>query len=107
MQPGPVSQLRATKTTSTTISVAWDVTEDIFIDRYEVMYSYTVNDCSDPLQSNQTIISINGSARRYTLENLSEDSTYTITVKAINEEGSTMNTTTTKTNTSSNNIINS
>ncbi len=100
--PGPVSQLIASETTSTSINLTWMVPENIFIDRFEVTYNYTVKRCPAPQGANVTVNIPDSTARTHILENLNEDSTYRITVTAINNEGSTMNTTTVITGTSSN-----
>ncbi len=76
------------------------VSEDIFIDHFNVTYNYTVRRCAAPQGANMTVI-LNGTMRTHTLENLNEDSTYRITVTAINNEGETMSTTTADTGTSS------
>ena len=105
MKPGPVSQIRITDTTDTTIALTWMVSGDILIDRFEVTYNYTVNRCTAPQSANVTDTISDGTARRHTLESLNEDSTYRITVTAINDQGSTMSTTTACTDTSSNTNI--
>ena len=75
------------------------MTGDILIEGFEVSYSYTVNICSS---TGSGIVPINnGDTRAHTLMGLSEDSQYTITVTAVNSEGSTENTTTANTLTSS------
>ena len=75
------------------------MTGDILIDRFEVSYSYTVNTCS---AAGSDMVPINnGHTRAQTLRGLSEDSQYTITVTAVNSEGSTENTTTANTLSSS------
>jgi predicted phage tail protein len=81
-----LSNLQVTTPTATTLTVTWTASADI--EQFEVTYSYTVNRCSDtggPVTANIT----NGSMRSYTLNNLNEDSRYTITVRAINTVGST------------------
>ncbi len=89
--------------TATSITITWRQSSDIFIDRYEVSYMYTIRRCSaSPGQSMNTI---SGSARSYNLMSLNEDSTYTITVTAINDEGSRLNTITADTSTSGNHTI--
>ena len=103
VMPGPVSELKVMgPPTPTAITITWVVSQDIFIKRFEVTYNYTVKRCQAPhvINTNTTTIS-NGTVRTYTLENLNEDSTYRITVKAINDEGSTMSTVTADTSTSS------
>ena len=86
--------------TATTISLTWNVTGDILIERFKVSYSYTVNTCTAPAGSDIAPIN-NGDTRAQTLSGLNEDSQYTITVTAVNSEGSTENTTTASTLTSS------
>ena len=102
--PGKVVNLAAHSPTATTISITWDVTGDIFIERFEVSYSYTVNTCTAPAGSSMVTIS-DGTRRSHTLSGLNEDSQYTITVTAINSEGSTENITTANTLTSSENKV--
>ena len=68
------------------------------IDRFELEYRYTVNRClgtGGPLTVNISDVSV----RSYTLRDLNEDSSYTITVRAINTAGSTMAMTTGSTST--------
>ena len=78
--------------TATTISLTWNVTGDIPIERFEVSYSYTVNTCTAPAGSGIVNIS-DGTRRSHTLSGLNEDSQYTITVTAVNNEGATENAT--------------
>ena len=102
--PGNVVNLVAHSPTATTIFLTWNVTGNIFIEIFEISYSYTVNTCTAPAESNMVTIS-DGTRRSHTLSGLNEDSQYTITVTAINSEGNTSNTTTANTLTSSENII--
>jgi hypothetical protein len=83
--PGPVSNLRVTTRSATTITISWTASGVI-----EITYSYTVNRCSAPpgVPLSDTISA--GFATSHTLGNLNEDSSYTITVTAINSAGSTM-----------------
>ena len=74
---------------------------DIFIERFVVLYMYTVNTCTATGSGMVTIT--DGDMRAYTLSDLNEDSQYTITVRAINSEGNTSNITTATTSTSSEN----
>ena len=74
---------------------------DIFIERFVVLYSYTVNACRATGSDMETIS--DGTRRSHTLSGLNEDSQYTITVRAINSEGNTSNITTATTSTSSEN----
>ena len=83
--------LVANSPTATTIHLTWDVTGDILIERFEVSYSYTINTCTATGSDMVTIN--NGDIRDQSLSGLNEDSQYTITVTAINSEGSTENTT--------------
>ena len=89
--PGNIVNIVAHSLTATTISLTWDVTGDIFIERFEVSYSYTVNTCIAPAGSGMVTIS-DGTRRSHTLSGLNEDSQYTITVTGINSEGRTSNT---------------
>ncbi len=87
--------------TATSITITWTQSSDIFIDRYKVSYMYTIRRCS---ASPGEAIS-DGSARSYNLMSLNEDSTYTITVTAINDEGSRSSTIAADTSTSGNHTI--
>ena len=88
--PGPISNLRVTTRTATTLSLTWTVSG--FPDQFQVTYSYTVKRCSAPQGASRTDTISNGSVRSHTLRNLNEDSSYTITVRAINTIGSTLDT---------------
>ena len=74
--------------TATILPITWTVSGDI--DRFEVTYNYTVNRCSALQGASHTDTITDGSVRTHTLSNLNEDSSYTITVRAINIAGSTM-----------------
>jgi hypothetical protein len=89
--PGPVRNLMlTTPITATTLTIMWDASSG-FPDRYEVTYSYTVKGCSaSGGPSIENISDVSKSSYTYILRNLNEDSRYTITVRAINAEGSTM-----------------
>ncbi len=90
---------------ATSITITWTLSSDIFIDRYKVSYMYTIRRCSaSPGEAINDNIS-DGSARSYNLMSLNEDSTYTITVTAINDEGSRSSTITADTSTSGNHTI--
>ena len=95
--------LAAHSPTATTISLTWNMTGNIFIEIFEISYSYTVTTCTAPAGSGMVTIS-DGTRRSHTLNGLNEDSQYTITVTAINNQGQTMATTTASTDTSSENI---
>ena len=86
LRPGPVTGLQVTTRTDTTLQITWTVSADIHIDRFEATYNYTVNRCSDKGQ--QRTDNIANSTRSHTLTGLNEDSNYSITVTAINNEGS-------------------
>ena len=88
LRPGPVTGLEVTTRTDTTLHITWTVSADIHIDRFEVTYNYTVNRCSDKGHQRTDDITDN-STRSHTLTGLNEDSNYSITVRAINNEGST------------------
>ena len=90
LRPGPVTGLQVTTRTEFTLHITWTVSADIHIDRFEVTYSYTVNRCSSPPGAQPTDTITAGSTRSHTLTGLNEDSNYSITVRAINNEGSTM-----------------
>ncbi len=97
--PEEPSALTVTMVTATSITITWTQSSDIFINRYEVSYMCTIRRCSaTPGQSMNT--HSDGSARSYNLMSLNEDSTYTITVTAINDEGSRSSTITADTSTS-------
>ena len=98
--PGQVSNLQVTMPAATTLTITWTVSGSI--DRFEVTYSYTVNRCSAPQGVPRTDAISDGSMRSHTLRDLNEDSSYTITVRAINTAGSTMAMTTGSTSTAGN-----
>ena len=79
-----------TTPTNTTLMLTWTASGDI--DQFEVTYSYTVKRCSAPQGASHTDTISDGSVRSHTLRHLNEDSSYTITVRAINTGGSTMDT---------------
>ena len=82
--PGPVSDLQVIALSYSTLTVNWTAFGVIY--QYEVTYSFTVKRCSE-LGSTMTELISDGSVRSHTLRNLSEDSSYTITVRAINTVG--------------------
>ena len=90
LRPGPVTGLQVTTRTDTTLHITWTVSPDIHIDRFDVTYNHTVNRCSAPPGAQRTDTITAGSTRSHTLIGLNEDSNYSITVRAINNEGSTM-----------------
>ncbi len=102
MPDGP-SALTVTMVTATSITITWRQSREVFIDRYEVSYMYTIRRCS--ASPGEGMNTLSGSARSYDLMSLNEDSTYTITVTAINDEGSRSSTITTDTSTSGNHTI--
>ena len=85
--PSPVSSVEVNNSTDTTLSIIWAVSGSI--DRFEIMYNYTVNGCSET-GGPEAVNITNGTMRSHTLTSLNEDSSYTITVVAINALGSTM-----------------
>ncbi len=97
------SKLNVTMVTATSITITWTQSGNILIDGYEVSYMYTIRRCS--VSPGQGMNTLSGSARSYNLMSLNEDSTYTITVTAINDEGSRSNTITADTSTSGNHTI--
>ena len=100
LPPGHVNDFQVTMTTATTLAIVWTVSGDI--DRFEVTYSYIINRCSAPEGATRMDVIFDGSKRSHTLRNLSEDSNYTVTVRAINTVGSTMATLESNTSTSGN-----
>ncbi len=84
VMPDAPSALTVTMVTATSITITWTQSSNIFIDRYEVSYMYTVRRCS--ASPGQGMNTLSGSARSCNLMSLNEDSTYTITVTAINDE---------------------
>ena len=73
-------------TTTTSISLYWNVPSGSVVTRYEVMWQRdTSRDCSDEGGGSTTIT--DGSTS-YDIMGLEEDSTYTITVTATNTAGS-------------------
>ena len=89
--PGPVNNLRVTSSTATTLTITWTVSGSI--DRFEVIYTYTVNRCLETGEP-ETVPIAGNTVLPYTLRGLNEDSSYTITVRVINTTGSTDATTT-------------
>jgi FlaG/FlaF family flagellin (archaellin) len=85
-EPGEVSTLQVAMHTSTAITINWTVSG--FIDQFNVTYSFSVKNCSD-MGGPRTDTILDGSTRSHTLRDLNEDSIFTITVRAINTEGST------------------
>ena len=85
--PGEVTNLQMTSSTATTIHITWAVSG--YVNYFEVIYNFTVKRCSAPPGEQHTGNIFNGSARSYNLTGLNEDSNYSITVRAINNEGST------------------
>ena len=104
-QPDPINQLRSIATTERSITITWIHSAAIFIDRFEVTYRYTVRRCSAPPGASRRDSISDGRRRSHTLSGLNEDSDYTITVRAINDEGSSMATTTATTDTSGNQML--
>jgi hypothetical protein len=83
---------------ATTFILTWAASGNI--DQFEITYNYTVNRCSAPPGDLITDDISDGSVRSHTLRDLNEDSSYNITVRAINIAGSTMATTSADTLTS-------
>jgi hypothetical protein len=80
-----VSITQVASPTATSLRITWTVSG--FIDQFEVTYRYIINRCLDV--GGPVMVYINdGSVRVYTMDNLNEESRYTITVRAINTEGS-------------------
>ena len=102
MRPGPLITLRVTGHTATSITITWTSSTSVIpITGFEVTYSYTVRGCSISGSGADSIS--DGTMRSHTLSGLNENSDYTITVRAINDVGSSMATTTaTTTDTSGN-----
>ena len=87
MPPGPISNLQVIASTANTLNLTWEMSG--YIDQIEFELSYTIKMClktGGPL--NITIS--DGSMRSHTLGDLNEDSNYTIIVRAVNTEGSTV-----------------
>ena len=83
-----MTNLQVTTPTATTLPITWTASGSI--DRFEVTYSYTVNRCSAPPGAPVTETITDSTMRMYTLSNLNEDSSYTITVKAVRGGDSTI-----------------
>ena len=79
--------LGATASSSTTITINWTTSPDIFTNQFEITHSYTVRGCTAPPGSEVTVTIDDGTTRTHTLDNLNEDSTYNITVRAVNDMG--------------------
>ncbi len=103
VMPDTPSGLTVIMVTATSITITWTQSNDIVIDRYEVSYMYTIRRCS--ASPGHGMNTLSGSARSYNLMSLNEDSTYTITVTAINDEGSRSSTIAANTSTSGNHTI--
>ncbi len=103
VMPDAPSALTVTMVTATSITITWTQSSEIFIDTYEVSYMYTIRRCSASL--GQGMNTLSGSVRSHNLMSLNEDSTYTITVTAINDEGSRSSTITANTSTSGNHTV--
>ena len=69
--------LQVTTHTATALTFTWMASEDI--DQFEITYNYTIKRCSEQGSTMREIVS--GSSRSHTLRNLSEDSSYIITVR--------------------------
>ena len=85
-----ISKLEVEGATSNSLHFKWTLTNG-FSDRFELTYYYMVHGCLERRGPFNVTIS-NGSMMSYNLSDLIEDSNYTITVKAINIAGSTMDT---------------
>ena len=109
LRPDPVISLTVTAsaTTATSITITWTVssTTVIPITGFEVTYSYTVRRCSAPAGASRTDSISDGRRRSHTLRGLNQDSDYTITVRVINDVGSSMATTTRGTTDTSGNSV--
>ncbi len=103
--PNAPSALTVTMVTATSITITWTQSSAIFIDRYEVSYMYTIRSVRCSASPGQGMNTLSGSERSYNLMGLNEDSTYTITVAAINDEGSRSSTITADTSTSGNHTV--
>ena len=87
--PRPVGNLQVIAPTATTLTITWTMSG--FADRFEVTYNYITNRCyktGGPITHSIP----DSSTRSHTLTNLNEDSSYNITVRAINAGGSAMTT---------------
>ena len=77
--------LAVESTTATNISLSWTSAGTV-VDSYEVMWERdTSGECPD---EDTGSVPLSGSSTSYTIQDLEEDSTYTITVSASNEIGS-------------------
>ncbi len=97
------SALTVTMVTATSITITWTQSSDIFIDRYEVSYMYTIRRCL--ASQGQGMNTLSSSVRSYNPMSLNEDSTYSINVTAINDKGSRSSMITDNTSTSGNHTI--
>ena len=109
MRPDPVSGLTVTAHTATSITITWTVssTTVIPITGFMVTYNYTVRGCSAPPGASRTDSISDDIRRSHALSGLNEDSDYTITVRAINDVGSSIDTTTRGTTDTSSNLLSS
>ena len=101
VKPDPV-ELYAIETTATAISFVWNTSGAVDINSFEIVNNYTVKKCTSPEGANQRHNISNGTIRSYMLSGLNEDSMYRITVRAVNDVGSSMASISADTNTSSN-----
>ena len=76
---------------TTSITLTWDhpLGSTDTVERYEIYYNFTINQCRAIIGRNNMMQDV-GRQRAYTLENspdtpIEEDSTYFITVTAINQ----------------------
>ena len=102
--PDPVSHLEVIAFNATTLSINWTVSGEI--DYINITYNYTVKSCSAMQSTPLSYIMLNSTVRSYILKNANEDSSYTITVRAINTIGSSKNMTTVDTPTAGMKIYN-
>ena len=72
-------------TTSTSIIVSWSINKEDIVFTYELQYTYIIKECQR--SSDIMKITFAGSANSYILENLEEDSDFTISLVAINPAG--------------------
>ena len=88
-------------TTSTSITISWNISIDSVVDSYEVMWSS--EQCPNDVNEGDTII--NDGSTSYTINNLRGGTSYNITVTATNAAGTSNDTITVKTMEGGNIII--
>ena len=83
--PSTPSNFQSSSIGPTSITLTWSQAPGEVIDSYEIIYSFTVNNCS--LRGDNVMRSVSGSLRQHNLTGLQEDSEHTIRITARNGAG--------------------